>query len=108
MPSLYDSEHLQQEIPANIGDYSTLNENVAWVSPREASILQQRLGDRTPTEAAAMGRDSRETCESRSMSRTGVELEIAAGSVTLPMQRFSEAGQRKRPVNHGMSKIWGG
>ena len=40
------------------------------------------LGDRTPAETAAMCRDSREGCESTSIDKTRVELEITAGSVT--------------------------
>jgi putative transposase len=55
-----------------------------WRADYNAVRPHSALGDRTPAETAALWRDLREGCESTAMNRTGIELEITAGSVTFP------------------------
>jgi putative transposase len=55
----------------------------AWRDDYTAVRPHSALGDRTPAETAAMWRGSREGCESTSVDKTRVELEItAAGSLS--------------------------
>lgn len=76
-------ECLNSHVFATVADAQRILDG--WRADYNGVRPHSALGDRTPTEAAALFRSSREECQSMSMNRTGIELEITAGSVTLPV-----------------------
>ena len=75
-------ECLNSHVFATVADAQRVLD--AWRTDYNAVRPHSALGDRTPVEAAAMWRASREACESKALNRTGVQIEATAGSVTFP------------------------
>jgi putative transposase len=75
-------ECLNSHVFATVADAQRILDG--WRADYKGVRPHSALGDRTPAEAAALFRRTREECQSSSMNRTGIALEITAGSVTFP------------------------
>jgi putative transposase len=76
-------ECLNSHVFATVADVRRVLDS--WRADCNAVRPHSAPGDRTSAEAAAMWRSSREACESNALNRTGIELEITAGSITFQM-----------------------
>ena len=76
-------ECLNSHVFATVADAQRVLDT--WRADYNGVRPHNALGDRTPEEAAAMWRTSREECQSNSMNSTGIELKTAASSVAFPV-----------------------